>query len=293
MTQLTLDPARQSKAKQYARIRQRLLIVELLVAVLLTLFWLLSGISQSIAAQIRQGTSNDYLIVALYMLVFGAVYLVVDFPLSYYSGFALQHRYGMSTQSQRDFLLDTLKGLAVSGVLGLVLIEIIYVLLRLSPEWWWLWTAVVLLFFTVVLANLAPILILPLFFKLTPLEDTELVQRLTALAAAAHTRVSGVYSINFSSKTTAANAALMGLGNTRRIVLGDTLLSGFSLDEIETVLAHELGHQVNRDIPLGIVVQTALTLVGLYLASVAMQAGVRWLGFSGIADVAAFRCSRR
>src|SRR5438093_386832 len=124
MSDITLDPARQSKAKEYARIRHRLLVVELLVAAVLTLFWLLSGVSQSIAAQIRQWTSNDYLIVALYMLVFGAVYLIVDFPLSYYSGFTLQHRYGMSTQSKRDFLLDTLKGLAVSGVLGLVLIEI-------------------------------------------------------------------------------------------------------------------------------------------------------------------------
>src|SRR5262249_52348415 len=150
-------------------IRHRLLVVELLVAVVLTLFWLLSGISQSIAGQIGQWTTNDYLIVALYMLVFGAVYLIVDFPLSYYSGFTLQHRYGMSTQSRRGFLLDPLKGLAVSGVLGLLLIEIIYLLLRLSPEGWWLWTAVVLLFFTVVLANLAPIVILPLFFKLTPL----------------------------------------------------------------------------------------------------------------------------
>ena len=184
--------------------------------------------------------------------------------------------------------MDTLKGILVSGVLGLLVMEIIYLLLRLSPDAWWLWAAAFLLLFTVVLSNLAPVLILPLFFKLTPLEDTELVRRLKALAERAHTRVSGVYSINFSSKTTTANAALMGLGNTRRIALGDTLLTNYGVDEIETILAHELGHHVNRDIPLGIAFQSVVTLAGLYLAQLAMQLGVQAFGFSGVGDIAAF-----
>jgi STE24 endopeptidase len=288
MNQVSVDPARQEKAKEYARIRHRLLVVELLIASVLTLVWLLSGISQALAGQIGRVTTNDYLTVALYMLVFGAVYFVVDFPLGYYSGFTLQQRYGLSIQSRRDFLLDTAKGLLVSGVLGLLVMEIIYGLLRVSPDGWWLWAAVFLLLFTVVLSSLAPVLILPLFFKLTPLEDTELVRRLTALAERAHTHVSGVYSINFSSKTTTANAALMGLGNTRRIALGDTLLASYTVDEIETILAHELGHHVNRDIPLGILFQGVVTLVGLYLAQLGLQLGVRTFGFNGVADIAAF-----
>jgi STE24 endopeptidase len=288
MNQVSVDPARQEKAKEYARIRHRLLVVELLIASVLTLVWLLSGISQALAGQIGRVTTNEYLTVALYMLVFGAVYFVVDFPLGYYSGFTLQQRYGLSIQSRQDFLLDTVKGLLVSGVLGLLVMEIIYGLLRVSPDGWWLWAAVFLLLFTVVLSSLAPVLILPLFFKLTPLEDTELVRRLTALAERAHTHVSGVYSINFSSKTTTANAALMGLGNTRRIALGDTLLASYTVDEIETILAHELGHHVNRDIPLGILFQGVVTLVGLYLAQLGLQLGVRTFGFNGVADIAAF-----
>jgi STE24 endopeptidase len=288
MTQVSLDPARQEKAKEYARIRHRLLVVELAIASALTLVWLLSGISQALAGQIRQYTTNEYLSVALYMLVFGAVYFVVDFPLDFYSGFTLQHRYELSTQTRGAFLLDTAKGLLVSGVLGLPVMEIIYLLLRVSPDGWWLWAAAFLLLFTVVLSNLAPVLILPLFFKLTPLEDSELVLRLKALAEKTHTRVSGVYSINFSSKTTMANAALMGLGNTRRIALGDTLLANYGVDEIETILAHELGHQVNRDIPLGIAFQGVVTLVGLYLAHVGLQLGVQVFGFKGVDDIAAF-----
>jgi STE24 endopeptidase len=132
------------------------------------------------------------------------------------------------------------------------------------------------------------VLILPLFFKLTPVENEELVRRLTTLAERAGTRVKGVYTINFSSKTTAANAALMGLGNTRRVVLGDTLYDTFDADAIETILAHELGHHVHRDIPIGIALQSIGTLVSLYLVHLGLVYGAQWFGFASISDIAAF-----
>ncbi len=288
MTEITIDPARQKQAKEFARIRRRLLVLELAIGAALTLAWLFSGLSLRLENQILQFTTNEYLVVALYMLMFGAVYFIVDFPLSYYSGFVLQHRYGLSTQTLRAFLVDVVKGLIVGGILGLLVIEVIYLLLRVAPDTWWLWAAVFILLFTVVLSHLAPVLILPLFFKLTPVENAELVRRLMALAERARTRVNGVFTINFSSKTTTANAALMGLGTTRRIALGDTLYTSYSVDEIETILAHELGHHVNHDIPLGIAFQSIITLVGLYLAHLGLQAGAQAFGFEGVADVAAF-----
>jgi STE24 endopeptidase len=164
---------------------------------------------------------------------------------------------------------------------------VVYALLRVSPDWWWLWTALVMLLFTVVLSNLAPVIIFPLFYKFTPLDDEELVERLTRLAQAAGTRVRGVFRFDMSSKTVAANAAVAGLGNTRRIILGDTLLDNFSPDEIETVLAHELGHHVHGDMGKGILVQSALTLGGLWLANLALGWGIGVFGFKGVADVAA------
>ena len=137
------------------------------------------------------------------------------------------------------------------------------------------------------LANLAPVLILPIFFKFKPLEDAELVARLTALAERAGTRVRGVFTMMLSEKTTAANAALMGLGNTRRIVLGDTLYEKYSHDEIETILAHELGHHVHRDIAWSLVVETALTLAGFFIADLILRTGVALLRYESIADLAA------
>jgi len=285
--EVKLDPARQHQAREYARIRRRLLLADLGLGAAFALLWLLSGASAWLRDQILGLTQQPLLVVALYAAIFGAIYGLLDAPLSYYSGFVLPHHYGLSTQTLRAWLWDQLKESAIGGVLGLILLEVVYALLRYSPAWWWLWTALVLLLFTLVLSNLAPILIFPLFYKFTPLEDQELVTRLTRLAENAGTRVRGVYRFDMSSKTVQANAALTGLGNTRRIILGDTLLDNFTHDEIEAVLAHELGHHVHGDMGRGILVQTVLTLGGLWLASLALQWGVGVFGFEGIADVAA------
>ena len=137
------------------------------------------------------------------------------------------------------------------------------------------------------MANLAPVLLLPLFYKFSPLPDGELKQRLVALADRAHTRIQGVFTMHMSSKTTAANAALMGLGNTRRIVLGDTMVDRYTPDEIEVVLAHELGHHVHRDIWKLIISQSLFTLIGLFLFNLCLVWAVEHLHrYLGIADPA-------
>jgi len=146
------------------------------------------------------------------------------------------------------------------------------------------------LLFSVLLSNLAPVLIMPLFNKFVPLGDEhqELAERLIKLAERANTKVRGVFKFDMSKRTKSANAALTGLGNTRRIILGDTLINEFTTDEIETVLAHELGHQVHRDIPFLITFGTLTTLVGFYLASLGMNWAVNYFGYTGVSDPAAF-----
>ena len=122
---------------------------------------------------------------------------------------------------------------------------------------------------------------MPIFNKFVPLgeEHQDLAERLLKLADRAHTKVRGVYKFDMSRRTKSANAALTGIGNTRRIVLGDTLINEFTPDEIEAVLAHELGHQVHRDILLLITFGTISTLIGFYLASLAMNWAVSFFGF--------------
>ena len=286
---ITLDPERQAQARRYARIQRRAMLADLLIGGVYVLAWLALGWSQALQQALAARTANQWLQVAGFTLVFAGFYALISLPLSYYTGFVLPHRFGLSTQTLKGWVTDLLKGGLVGGIIGLLLIEVIYGILRAFPETWWLWAAGFLLLFNVVLANLAPVLILPLFYKLTPLSQdyADLAERLIQLSARAHTRVRGVFQFDMSSRTKAANAALTGLGNTRRIILGDTLLTQFSADEIETVMAHELGHQVHRDLPTGILVETLITLVGLYLASLGLAWGVTAFGFSSPADVAA------
>jgi STE24 endopeptidase len=284
-----LDLKRQKKAKEYARVRRRLMLVDFLISITYLLAWLLSGWSIALRSWLIQFTTHDFLLVAGFLVVFGGIYFLINLPLSYYSSFILPHQYDLSNQMLKGWITDQVKGLLIAGILGLILIQIIYLVLRTAPDTWWLWAAAVILFFNVLLANLAPVLIAPLFYKFTPLHESrsDLAERLTRLANQAGVHVRGVYRFDMSRRTKAANAALFGLGNTRRIILGDTLLDEFEDDEIETILAHELGHHVHKDIPLGIVVSAVVNLFGLYLAAVGLRLGVALFGFTGVSDVAA------
>jgi STE24 endopeptidase len=285
-----LDPERQKQAKQYARIRRRLWLVDTIFSALYALLWLFLGWASALRNWLTTFTDNQWLLVALFVGIFGGIYSIINLPLGYYSGFVLPHRFGQSNQTFRDWVIDQIKGLAVGAPLGLLLLELLYLALRVTGALWWLWAAIGMLIFTVLLSNLAPVLIAPLFNKYVPLGDEhkELAGRLLDLARRANTKVKGVFKFDMSKRTKAANAALTGIGNTRRIVLGDTLINEFSTDEIETVLAHELGHHVHRDIPVLITFGTLSTTLSLFLASVALNWAIRYFGFVGPADVAAF-----
>jgi STE24 endopeptidase len=290
MDSVQIDPERQKQARQYARLSRRLMVVDLALGGMYVLAWLAFGWSAALKGALLNLTTNEWLLVPLYALVFGLVYYVIDLPLSLYSGYTLPHRFGQSNQDVRGWVSDQVKGLLVAGVLGGLALEVIYAVLRAAPELWWLWAAGFLLVFDVLLANLAPVLLMPIFYKFVPLgeEHAELAARLTRLAEQAGTRVQGVFKFDMSRRTKEANAALTGLGRTRRIILGDTLINEFSPDEIETVLAHELGHHANRDIPLLIAVNSFSTLLGLFLAGLGLKWGAAAFGFTGPADIAAF-----
>jgi STE24 endopeptidase len=285
----TLDPQRQEKAKEYARIKRRFLLLDLVLGAGLLVAWLVTGWSTALRDWIFSWTANPWIAVAAFGAIFGGIFTIIDLPLSYYTGFVLPHQYDLSNQDWKGWVMDQLKGGLLSALLGGVMLEIIYLVLRVAPETWWLWAGGIMLIFNVILANLAPVLIFPIFYDFQPLsaEHEDLEERLVNLAEQAGTNVKGVFKFDMSRRTKAANAGLTGLGNTRRIILGDTLLEEFTDDEIETVLAHELGHHVNNDIPLSMAVQSVLTLGGLYLASLALNWGVDVFGFRGVADIAA------
>ena len=283
-----LDPVRQVKAKEYARIKRQIWLVDQLIAFLYALLWLVTGWSVGLRDVLNALNGSPWLTTALFSAIFGGIYFILDLPLGFYAGYVLPHRFDLSTQSLKDWIADQAKSLALGAVLGLGLIEIVYFILRITGETWWLWLTGAMLLFSVLLANLAPILIMPLFNKFTPLDEehADLSQRLIHLAEQAGTRVKGVYKMDMSRRTKQANAALMGIGGTRRIVLGDTMIQEFSADEITTVLAHELGHHVHKDIPILIGFGTLITALGFFLISLAMNWAVNVFGLTGVSDPA-------
>jgi len=287
---IEIDPERQKRAKQYAHINRRLMVLDLCISGLYMLAWLFLGWSQALKDWLIRFTTNDWLLVLFFVMIMGGILFIINLPLSFYQGYVLPHRFELSTQKLSGWITDQVKGILLGGVLGMIVLEIIYAILREFPTFWWLWAAGILLVFNVILANLAPTLIMPLFNKFVPLgeEHADLADRLMLLAKRSGTYVRGVFTFDMSRRTKQANAGLTGLGNTRRIIIGDTLLNEFTPDEIETIMAHELGHQVNKDIPLGILFGGLTTLVGLYLASVVLNWGVEFFHFEGPADIAAF-----
>jgi Zn-dependent protease with chaperone function len=189
-----------------------------------------------------------------------------------YLGFRIEHRYRLSRQRLRSWAWDQFKGFALAFLFSQVLVQLVYLLIRMQPQWWWVTAWAVLMLFSVLLAQIAPVVLFPIFFRFRVLTDEELTARLTRMCERAGAVIRGVYEWKLSEKTKKANAALMGLGRTRRIVISDTLLETCNHDEIEAVLAHELGHHVYRHMWKAIAVQSAVTFFGFWCLKLA----VRW-----------------
>ena len=246
---------------------------------------LISGWSVTMRSSAEDISSRPVVALLIYVLTLGALLKVLSLPFDYLGGFWLEHRHGLSNLTIGAWIKDEIKGTLVGGALAIFALEFLYWTLRTWHQVWWLITGAVFSTFFILMANLAPVLILPVFFRQTPLSNPALEARLRRLAERAGTRVQGVFEWKLGEKTRKANAALTGLGNTRRILLSDTLLAAFSEEEVEAVLAHEFGHHVHADIWRGLAARTAATFLGLFGVSVALE---RWSGALGFRDASDF-----
>ena len=275
-----------ARVKRYHRTGRILSVTGYLVDLALLLTLLFTGWTIVLRNLALHYSPRPWLALLIYLGLFGVIMQLAGLPFDFLGGFWSEHRYGLSNLTLGGWVKDQLKGLAVGGTLGILAMEFLYAVIRRWPERWWILCAIAFIGFFVLLANLAPVLILPIFFKFKPLENSSLTERLLELSRRAGTRVKGVFEWKLSEKSKKANAALMGLGNTRRIILSDTLLEKFQDEEVEAVLAHELGHHVHRHIFQSIALQGAATVAGFYL----IHRILIWLGphfeFQGAADFA-------
>ena len=226
-----------------------------------------------------------WLEVAALAVVLGIGVRLVTLPLDWVRGYWLPKRFGLLHQPFGRWCWDRVKAGAIGGALALITLEIVYGFLQVSG-WWWLWAALVLFIGSLLLTVVVPVWIVPLFYRLVPLEDAALKERLLALAKRVGVAVVGVWVADQSRKSRTANAALTGLGRTRRILLFDTLIAEFTPDEIESVLAHELGHYVHGDVRRGLLVQGVVLLATFWAADYLLRIGSTPFGFEGPADPA-------
>jgi STE24 endopeptidase len=258
------------EARQYNRIRRRLELGDMLLGLGMLGVLLATGWSSSLQA-ISFRVSGHYAVALLfYVFLLSAISKLLTGGLDLYA-FRLEQRFHLSNQKFGAWLLDEFKGWLLGLVIASGLTEIVYTLIGASPEHWWIIAWVVCMGLFVLFAQIAPVVLLPLFYKFSPLENEDLKARLLRLGERAGARVRGVYEWKLSEKSKKANAALTGLGNTRRIILADTLIENYNNDEIEAVLAHELGHHVHRHIFKSIVVQALVTLFGFWAAHRVLQ----------------------
>ena len=277
----------EDKATRYHSLGRRAGLLATVWTVVMLCILIFSGGSAGLRGWASSVTRSDpALIVLVYVLILSVVIDVAMLPFSVYRGFLLEHRYGLATETVKHWAIDHFKAVLIGVVFAEVAATLVYFALRHWPGQWWVIAGVGYSLAIIFLVNIAPVVLLPLFYTFKPLEKAELRDRLTALASRAGAGIIGVYEWTLSDRTKKANAALAGMGHTRRILLSDTLLADYSDEEIEVILAHELAHHVHKDIWTSVAYDIALTFVGLFAAHLALQRAVPLFGLEGAADPA-------
>jgi len=263
-----------AEARRYNRIRRWLSVADFAVGLVFLVVLLVTRWSDGLRdLAYRWGSQNYSLSLFFYLVLLLVISKVLSGGLDYYA-FSLEHRFKLSNQKFGAWVWDEVKGFLLGLVLGSIVVELLYLIIRQWPQHWWLLAWALFMGLFILLAQLAPVVLFPIFYKFEPLEDEDLRRRLVMLGERAGTHVRGVYRWKLSEKSKKANAALTGLGSTRRIILADTLLDNYTPEEIEAVLAHELGHHVHKHILKSIFVQAAITLFGFWAANWVLQYAV-------------------
>jgi STE24 endopeptidase len=276
-----------TKAKHYETINNWFFLTRILLSAGILAIYQLSGASAGLADGLRTSFGENWLVVnGIYILISLFGYTALMFPLSYYTEYLLEQHYGLSKQTFGEWLSDFIKSLLIDLILGLIFFEVIYALLHFAPATWWVWATLFYITFVIILSTLFPTLIMPLFNTFEPLEEGELTEKVNDMMKEAGINVVGVYKWGLEEKTSTGNAAFTGLGKTKRIILGDTLLKDYSHEQILSILAHEVGHYRNRDTARLLAVGSIMGVFGFWLAHTILQFLIAYLEYERAADIA-------
>lgn len=275
------------QSKNYNNAKLRAGIIKSIISFLAIILFVTLGLSKDLDIFLQSYIQNNYLRLVAFVGVLGFIGGVFSFPFSYYLGFYLEHKFNLSNQTFIKWFYEGLKGLAVGLIIGIPILILFYFVLNKFGNLWWVVFSTTMFFISVILAQIVPVLILPIFYKISPLENEELKSRILKLCNAEGLKVENIYQFDMSKNTKKANAAFTGLGKTKRILLGDTLLTNFSLNEIVTVIAHELGHFKKNHIVKNLIYGTVLSYFTFFIIAQLYQNSLELFGFSNLNEIAA------
>ena len=277
----------EDRAKQYSTIKYSLSIIETLYLVILLAVFLGSGLSVVLADGISRISTNHYLSVPVYLLVISLGYYLLNFPFNFYHSYVLEHQFSLSKQKIKGWFNDQVKAAGLSYIIAIILIGAFYYILKHYTNTWWLVISLFWIFFSLILARLTPTLIIPLFFKYKKLSDDNLRSRIMSLADKMKVKILDCFEIDFSKKTLKANAAFVGWGKTRRVILADTLKDKYTYDEIEVILAHEFAHYRLKHLLKLILINSIATILTFYLIYITNSRILSIFGLTSLSDIAA------
>jgi len=263
------DPKKRKLAKIYSKGRLMSGIINgIIIPIIFFAFFYFSGLSASLR-DIAMPMGS--LAIVFYTFIFLTLIAIIQFPLRFYSSYTYEHKYELSRYKLSGWFKDYLKSMLLFYIFT---IPIAYGLFAILPwQNWWIYAGVAYFFLSVFLSTIMPILILPIFYKLEPYKNKKHMKKLLSMIKASGvTNVKGIYVANESAKSVKANALFSGLGKTKRIVLFDTLLNNFTPDEVETVIGHEAGHYIQKDIWRGVIIDTILIFPMLLIVDAVLKA---------------------
>jgi STE24 endopeptidase len=275
-------------SEDYSKIRNLLFFLSTPFEWLFYLFILLLGLSGAFKRWADQSSKIKYVRVAIYLIWLHVFAFAVTWPLNYIS-YSLSKGYHISTQSFTGWMKDELIDFWVNYGTMLILVSVLYWLMNKSSKRWWLYAWMLSVPFTLFMMFIQPVVIDPLYNDFYPLKNKVLEAQILEMADKANIPAEHVFEVNMSEKTNALNAYVNGIGSNSRIVLWDTTLNRLTDKQILFIMAHEMGHYVEKHIYFGIAGYLLLSLIGLYLTAKIMEYAVlRWgeaLKIPRVADI--------
>ncbi|MEW6101225.1 MAG: M48 family metalloprotease [Candidatus Omnitrophota bacterium] len=281
------DPQEDFKARagRYSTEKYTLEIIDTVYTLILLLFFLFSGASKAWEEIVTRAIPSRFFNIPIYLFSLLILYYLLTLPLNLYRSYYLEHKFSLSTQRLSGWFLDQLKSGIIAYIMGLIITGAFYYILGVYKSTWWLLVSLFWIIFSLIMAKVFPLIIIPLFFKYKELSDEGLKERILRLADKMQVKILECFEIDFSKKTLKANAAFVGWGKTRRVILADTLKDKYSLDEIEVILAHEFAHYRLKHLLKFILVNSAATVVSFYFIYIHSAGVLNRLGLRSLSEL--------